>query len=943
MTIYNLLQDQKSYIWIGTDNGLCRYEGTTFKTYNSPLLKGNEILQTYEHPDGKIYFHNLEGQLGYVENDQIHLYKPEGFIDTLGIRGFEFTDEALWIIPFENMVVIRYSLDAAGNLSNRIRLTSDSNHFIINKGTVFSFSKLKEVLLFDKYTFSNSKGFVKSPLNFPHDLTTIRMLINTPDDRTIITSFNKAYTLEGDTVQLIAESPDIINQMRFFDDQLYLLTNNGLHIKNLQDKYPPLSILKGISTNTALLDKEGNLWVGTAEKGLYLIPSLDFQVYQASNSPFLTNRVHSLYYSQKNKKLLVGQGQGHLTIMKNRQVLNSIKTKTEGRITAIEQDQEGYYYLGNDQQLSITDSSLNFLPLWHTSSVKHLAIVPHNNLIVCSSSSTNLYFSDEENKRLYQSQNKIKKQLIAKRSYAAIEAFSGTYWLGTPQGLYTYSDTLRLFTHAGQPLYCSVNTISQAFDSTIWVGTQSDGLIRIKDNKFISSYTKTEGLVSNKVKELYIDEEQTLWIGTDKGVQIMSPQAEIRGLVNKLDGLPSNDITAIYVDSAQVWLGTPEGLVTFPKKSIHKNSIPPSIRITAFKIWERDSSLQGHYNLNHYQNNLSITFEGIAFRSRGTTRYQYRMIGIDSSWIDTDSRLVRFLALNPGDYRFEVVAVNEDGQISEAPASISLSISPPWWKTLWFITLAILGSIGLIASIFYARLKHLQKREQEKQAFNEQVNELKMQALQVQMNPHFVFNALNAIQKYLTTNEQEQAMIYLARFARLIRLIFEQSKKKEISLEEELEFLRLYLDLEKLRFNEKVEIQLTIEEEVTQEEEIIKIPPLLIQPVIENAFKHGLLHKKEKGFLKIRFSREGSFLVCMIEDNGVGRKKAKTYSQWKPVEYHSSGLETTKQRLAIFNNKTLSESSSALPTIHIEDLVGADNDATGTRVTIHMHIKSYSK
>ena len=162
----------------------------------------------------------------------------------------------------------------------------------------------------------------------------------------------------------------------------------------------------------------------------------------------------------------------------------------------------------------------------------------------------------------------------------------------------------------------------------------------------------------------------------------------------------------------------------------------------------------------------------------------------------------------------------------------SFEIAQPWWETWWFYTLVALGLIGGTGLVFYNRFRRIQKKEKRKQEFNDHINELKSMALQAQMNPHFVFNAMNAIQKFLTTNEQEQAMIYLARFAQLIRTIFEQSKQKEITLEEEIEFLKLYLDLEKLRFKDKVEVQFVIDDSITEEDYDIKIPPLLIQPIV---------------------------------------------------------------------------------------------------------------
>ena len=180
-------------------------------------------------------------------------------------------------------------------------------------------------------------------------------------------------------------------------------------------------------------------------------------------------------------------------------------------------------------------------------------------------------------------------------------------------------------------------------------------------------------------------------------------------------------------------------------------------------------------------------------------------------------------------------------------------------------------------------------------------------------------------------------MIYLGRFAHLIRLIFEQSKRKLISLEEELELLTLYLDLEKLRFNEKVIVHLIIPQQLKEMADEIMVPPLLLQPLIENSFKHGLLHKENGGQLWIRFEQEMGALICTIKDNGVGREKATELNSWRPKEYQSSGLQTAHKRLRIFNTS----SSQEFPTedfFQINDLRDTHGRSNGTEVVIKISL-----
>jgi LytS/YehU family sensor histidine kinase len=218
---------------------------------------------------------------------------------------------------------------------------------------------------------------------------------------------------------------------------------------------------------------------------------------------------------------------------------------------------------------------------------------------------------------------------------------------------------------------------------------------------------------------------------------------------------------------------------------------------------------------------------------------------------------------------------------------------------------------------------------------------LKMQALQAQMNPHFIFNALNAIQHFLTINDDENAVKFLSKFAKLIRIVFEYSKKKEITFANEIEMLDVYLSLEKLRFKEKIDIHFNISEEVEAQKENIYIPPLLIQPIIENSFKHGLFHKNTKGNLYISFDLENrNVLKCVIEDDGVGRTEANAHSIWREKQQVSSGLATTKERIQFWHKKNNATANEEL--MIIEDLE-ENGIAKGTRITIKLSLKNWTE
>jgi len=210
------------------------------------------------------------------------------------------------------------------------------------------------------------------------------------------------------------------------------------------------------------------------------------------------------------------------------------------------------------------------------------------------------------------------------------------------------------------------------------------------------------------------------------------------------------------------------------------------------------------------------------------------------------------------------------------------------------------------------------------------------------MNPHFIFNTLNSIQHFLVSNDQQSSLTYLSRFARLIRLIFQYSKERWIHLEEEIEFLELYLQLEELRFENKIKTHFEVDEELKRSADDWVIPPLLIQPLIENAFKHGLMHVEQGGQLKISFRQENTCLKCAIEDNGVGREKAQAYDdQWKIKEHRSSALEIIRQRLETFNQVVgTKEGRGKINDLKLTDLRDDQGNSTGTLIELTLCLQT---
>ncbi len=498
-------------------------------------------------------------------------------------------------------------------------------------------------------------------------------------------------------------------------------------------------------------------------------------------------------------------------------------------------------------------------------------------------------------------------------------------YLTTPHAFYH-----QYFDANGASITADINHIGFTADGTLWLATRNIGLYYIKDQR-IHQFNESHGLSSNICKDLFVDQDDNIWVATTKGLGKISYPSLQYTHYSSHDGLSSDGITSIRrsVDST-LYIGTLKGLCVTKEHQLASPVLAPSIHLRKVSINEKDTTLAHRYQLTYDQNNLVLSFMGISFKSE--LSYLYRLQK-DAPWIPTDNTYLRLAELSPGTYHFEVKAQNVNGVQSENPIRIEIQIAPPWWETLSFkIALFILlgGCISLLA---YLRVQQIKKQEKEKTSINKRFAALELQALQAQMNPHFVFNALGAIQKFILNQEEDEASDYLTRFAQLMRLFLDSSREKYISLSNELNLLQHYLALEQLRFGDKLSYRILTDPKLNIN--TIEIPSMLLQPFVENAINHGLRFKAKEGLLTIRLQlKNEGLLVCTIEDNGVGRQAAAERKHQTKSAYKSRGTTIVNDRLKVLN--FIEEINIQIKT---HDRVNAQNQACGTTVTILIPIE----
>ena len=279
----------------------------------------------------------------------------------------------------------------------------------------------------------------------------------------------------------------------------------------------------------------------------------------------------------------------------------------------------------------------------------------------------------------------------------------------------------------------------------------------------------------------------------------------------------------------------------------------------------------------------------------------------------------------------EIATLTRDNELGEAEVQRRASLNRVLGGGLFLISI----SSGLVIILLRQRFKNQQlvaaKNEEIKiSRFKQQLGELEMKALRAQMNPHFMFNCMNSINRMILSEENENASRYLTKFSKLIRLMLQNSGQPTVSLEDELIMLETYIQLEALRFKDKINYSISVDAAVNKED--IFLPSMVLQPFIENAIWHGLMHKEGKGLININIKENGDMLHCVIEDNGVGREKALELQEKSIIKHKSMGLQITEERLKLLSKSELQK------LIRITDLKDSINHSTGTRIDINIPI-----
>lgn len=466
------------------------------------------------------------------------------------------------------------------------------------------------------------------------------------------------------------------------------------------------------------------------------------------------------------------------------------------------------------------------------------------------------------------------------------------------------------------------------FEGKLWVSKQDGGVLCFPTGD-IGSRIFIEYLNKASIECIAQDVDGTLYFGSkNEGIYMLESEPSLQYDAPKV--FSSND-SGKQEMVLQTKIKKPKNLQLEEEAIRIKDTLPPNIFITSVFINGKDTAVLDEFNLPHNANYISFHFTGYS-KNNSLVQYKYKLEGIDKEWNYTASNRINYNTLPPGKYQFSVSAMNLDGLWSKKEAKIKINIAQPFYQTWWFYLITGFGFITLTLLLVRLYIQFIKKREAEKIDLLQKISQLELQGLRSQMNPHFLFNTLSSIQHFITTNETKDALRYLSKFSKLMRLIMNNSQKQVISVEEEINSLSLYLELESLRFKNKFTYKIELDENF--DTKFHKMPSMLIQPYIENAILHGLLHKEgNDGQLTLRIKKEARLLICEIEDNGIGREASMKMKSRAKKEHESKGMQITKDRLEILNKKEKSNLS-----VEIIDLKSNSEASLGTIVRIFVPI-----
>jgi len=929
--VYSIIQDKKGLIWIGCDAGLYKFDGFRYRHYTCPTQKSKSIAELCLSNTERLYCFNFQGQIFYLEGDSL----KELSHSISGIPNLLPDQSGHLIVNHLNGIDI---LDEKENKWNTFKKISKDEHrreklvtnnsSINDKGEVFFTSehgigKLQNnyLQMFYNECFTNESPGRYRATCWQEDY----WIFHVQDNLVLKFTGNKIAPVKNNNLTSALEGRKITNVKNLPDGKIWICTYKGIL------SYDPKTDLAKVyypdfAFSDCLIDREGNYWFTTLHAGIIRVPNLNYQVWNSNNRELKINSVTKVTGDEQH--IYFTTGDGYLGWLCNfRGPINYFHTGNYADIQCLnyERNDQCLYFFLNSKIYNLKNNYVVCLSPVDIPPIKVIKKIKSE--YVLASSMGAFIGKKNQGTNCYIITNSWTRDIL-------VDTTNQKLWLATNTGLMPF----KKFNNRWQ---CVDTIFKNNQILSLSASSKSNGFyaLSFNGNIYFVANNGTTHLETTLPKHVQpsklISHNDKLYVATNKGLWTF--QNKKWNTINRFSGLASDMVQDLYIHKENIWLATGKGLQKIPTE-LQVKTIPPLVYLKALYLDSHVIINRSDIKLNYGQL-LTLKPEASSYNSLGKFNYVYKIknSGYDWHYLPGNIEEINIPNIPAGDFQIELKIVDHLGNFSENTITISGFVHPPVWKTIWFITLCILTILAIAFIIFRYRIQVLKKRQaQEIERINleKELRFTQQTALKAQMNPHFIFNVLNSIKGYIYENDKKNAVSYLNSFSTLIRQVLENSSKNKVRLSEEIAMLSTYIALEEMLLVETLDYKIHIDNKLCPDD--FEIPGMLIQPFIENAFKHGLRHQKGTKKLVVSFDLINSdTLKISITDNGIGRKASGILQERNKNTIHQSFAgNATNRRIKLLN---LNAQESA--TIQIIDHENTDYSSAGTTVIITLIVQ----
>ena len=926
--IYGMLQDKKGYIWAATNQGVCRFNGyefeqfpdTLYANYNAVFGKSITLDES-----GRLWFVNIQWRVFYIENGRIipwkcnsqlkAFHKDGNILNGILVKG---RGEELWFGTSHSGIIhadqngqmtVLPGLEAAdrvffenkyGGLESRKRSASN-DRFLQTVAQILNIQGENiEVPFFP---------FTKDSLT---DNNFLFFSANRLSKRTwLVNYFNTYFYIQNNQLswRRKASGKPIIWAIQDVSGRILTGHHFGGGLKmyasvdDFHDNRPAVSALPGLSVTRIFQDREGGYWIGTQERGIFYcatfeggrlvgVPELDDNsvtdiVGDGQTTNFAGYRNGKIFAIDL-KKLVAND-----ISLPNNALISDLTFDQNSQTLALAGTKNAFYKNGQWETIDFLETRTGIKLNWIS-----------RDLVPCSTPDTwisvsgnGLIQANIRTRILERSTYDIATSKNSRRYVSARQDQSGRVWAYSIDGFVEWTQSGIDTVYKLNPLFGQyIRDMAFLPDTSLVLCPMGHGLVFWKPGGIPIEIKGKNGLLSDWFTTLYYQStDSSIWAGCRLGVNKLRFDRQGNYHIESYilqQSQPSNMVNSFLVAGSDLWLATTNGLYRMRNRP-DTVQIPAPI-FDAVSVNNVSYFPTGTLALPHDSADITIDLLALYFQGSGTPQYAYRLLegSGDTSWQYRAGRRISFLNLQPGKYRLEV-KTQGDANIWSPISILNIVIHPPWWATWWARGLGI-ALVTLLA--FFAYRYRIRQLRQESQT-REEMLRLERSALQAQMNPHFIFNCLNSIQHFILKNDSDAAVLYLAKFAKLVRSALNASVEGSILLEDEVNMLNNYLSLEQLRFKTAFEYHIEVDPALDRAHTLL--PPLIVQPFVENAVLHGMTDLKKDGLLQIKFYPDKGMLCVEVRDNGPGLRPEKSNGAGS-----SLGRNITRRRIELLNEQS---------------------------------------